>query len=193
MKNDPGQFRATERFNNRSENYVKYRPPYPPVLYTFFEAELSLTKEGTIADIGSGTGLFSLPLLKQGYRIICVEPNQEMRTTAEQQLSQYPGFTSCAGSAEATGLPPKSIDLLVVAQAFHWMDAEGEVIHVIVKRCYNFSKLLRNLTPSQNENLPLLTLSHSDEKSIPPHAQNKRSQVRQVAQEKVSPEARNFK
>ena len=73
------------------------------------------------------------------------------------------------------------------------LQIEGEVIHVIIKRCYDFSKLLRHLTPSQNENLPLLTLSHSDEKSIPAHAQNKRSQVRQVAQEKIFPEARNFK
>ena len=31
------------------------------------------------------------------------------------------------------------------------LQIEGEVIHVIVKRCYDFSKLLRHLTPSQNE------------------------------------------
>ncbi|MFT3910911.1 MAG: error-prone DNA polymerase [Ferruginibacter sp.] len=73
------------------------------------------------------------------------------------------------------------------------LQVEGEVIHVIVKRCYDFSKLLRNLTPAQNENLPLLTLSPSDEKSIPPHAQNKRSQVRQRVGEQIFPEARNFK
>ena len=69
---------------------------------------------------------------------------------------------------------------------------EGEVIHVIVKRCYDFSKLLRHLTAANNENLPLLTLAYPDEKSIPP-PQNKRSQVREVAQEKIFPEARNFR
>ncbi|MEO6328748.1 MAG: OB-fold nucleic acid binding domain-containing protein [Ginsengibacter sp.] len=72
------------------------------------------------------------------------------------------------------------------------LQIEGEVIHVIVKRCYDFSKLLRHLTPSQNENLPLLTLAYPDEKSIPP-PQHKRSQEREVAQEKIFPEARNFK
>jgi len=72
------------------------------------------------------------------------------------------------------------------------LQIEGEVIHVIVKRCYDLSKLLRTLTPSNNENLPLLTLAYPDERSIPP-PQNKRSQVREVAQEKVFPEARNFK
>jgi error-prone DNA polymerase len=72
------------------------------------------------------------------------------------------------------------------------LQIEGEVIHVIVKRCYNFSPLLRSLTPTNNENLPLLTLAYPDEKSIPPGL-NKRSQVREVQQEKIFPEARNFK
>ncbi|MBD0333111.1 MAG: error-prone DNA polymerase, partial [Chitinophagaceae bacterium] len=69
---------------------------------------------------------------------------------------------------------------------------EGEVIHVIVKQCYDFSKLLRKLTSSGNENPPVLTLAYRDEKSIPA-PQNKKSQVRENLQEKVFPEARNFK
>jgi error-prone DNA polymerase len=72
------------------------------------------------------------------------------------------------------------------------LQIEGEVIHVIVQQCYDFSKLLRQLTPSNNENLPILTLAYPDEKSIPP-PQNKRSQVRENAQEKLFPEARNFR
>jgi error-prone DNA polymerase len=72
------------------------------------------------------------------------------------------------------------------------LQVEGEVIHVIVSTCYDFSKLLRQLTPSDNENLPVLTLARPDVKSIPPGL-NKRSQVREIAQEKIFPEARNFK
>lgn len=72
------------------------------------------------------------------------------------------------------------------------LQREGDVIHVIVRTCHDFSKLLRKLTPAHQDELPLLTLSRGDEKSIPP-PQNKRSQVREVAQEKIFPEARNFK
>ena len=72
------------------------------------------------------------------------------------------------------------------------LQIEGEVIHVIVKRCYNFSSLLRILTPTNNENLPLLTLAYPDEKSIPPGL-DKRSQVRENRQEKIFAEARNFR
>src|SRR5207237_8625403 len=39
------------------------------------------------------------------------------------------------------------------------LQIEGEVIHVIVKRCYDFSKLLRQLTPAHNENVTVLTLA----------------------------------
>src|SRR4029079_18336092 len=72
------------------------------------------------------------------------------------------------------------------------LQIEQEVIHVIVKRCYDFSKLLRALTPANNENLPLLTLAYPDEKSIPP-AQNKSAQVRENAHENTFPQARNFR
>ena len=72
------------------------------------------------------------------------------------------------------------------------LQVEGEVIHVIVRTCYDFSKLLRQLTPSNNEKLPVLTLARPDEKSIPA-VQNKKAQLRENAQEKIFPEARNFK
>jgi error-prone DNA polymerase len=53
------------------------------------------------------------------------------------------------------------------------LQVEGEVIHVIVKHCYNFSTLLRQLTPAQNDDPAVLTLAYADEKSIPAHAQDK--------------------
>jgi len=70
---------------------------------------------------------------------------------------------------------------------------EGIVIHVIVQHCYDISKLLRHLTPSNNENLPLLTLSYSDEKSIPTHAQHNKPQLKGSAEEDIFPDARNFR
>lgn len=51
------------------------------------------------------------------------------------------------------------------------LQIEGEVIHVIVKRCFNLTKLLRGLTPAEDENLPVLTLSRSDETTPPAPAQ----------------------
>ena len=71
------------------------------------------------------------------------------------------------------------------------LQIEGEVIHVIVKRCYNFSKLLRHLTPAQNEDPQVLTLARPDEKSAPPL--DNRIKNMEVSQKKIFPEARNFR
>jgi len=72
------------------------------------------------------------------------------------------------------------------------VQVEGDVIHVIVRACYDFSKLLRHLTSAPTETSPLLTLSRSDEASVPA-AKNKQTQVRQNAQVPLFPPARNFK
>lgn len=73
------------------------------------------------------------------------------------------------------------------------LQIEGEVIHVIVRRAHDFSKMLRSLTDHPDEQSPLvLTMSRADEKSLPPGV-NKRAQVREVANEKIFPGARNFR
>jgi len=51
------------------------------------------------------------------------------------------------------------------------LQVEGEVIHVIVKRCFDMTKLLRHLTEIVDDELPILTLARGDETSIPAHAQ----------------------
>jgi SAM-dependent methyltransferase len=53
-----------------------------------------------------------------------VEPNDDMRRAGEEYLAAYPNFTSVAGTAEATTLPARSVDLITCAQAAHWFDRE---------------------------------------------------------------------
>ena len=72
------------------------------------------------------------------------------------------------------------------------LQREGEVTHVIAKRCFDLSKLLGGLTAMENENQPVLTLSRADEKTFFP-AGHKKSQVREVTEKEVYPKARNFK
>ena len=74
------------------------------------------------------------------------------------------------------------------------LQKEGEVIHVIVQHCEDWSKLLRNLTLTTKEDIPVLTLSPRDENNgFPFPTENKKTQVRQVYQEELFPSARNFK
>jgi len=74
------------------------------------------------------------------------------------------------------------------------LQREGEVIHVIVEQCYDLSKMLRHLTGVENSNPALLTLSRSDETSIPGHAvDTKKTLVREIAEKDVFYGGRNFK
>ena len=47
-----------------------------------------------------------------------------MRSVAQKNLQQYKGFYNINGTAEQTSLPDASVDLITVAQAFHWFDLE---------------------------------------------------------------------
>lgn len=112
----------TERFSDRVENYVRYRPAYPLAVLEILREEIGLTPEWTIADLGSGTGISAKLFLEHGNEVFAVEPNGPMRAAAERLLDEYSKFHSVDGTAEATTLPAGSIDALVAAQAFHWFD-----------------------------------------------------------------------
>lgn len=115
---------TTERFTTRAETYAKHRPAYPPDVINTLEAECGLTSTSLVADIASGTGIFTDLLLKRGCRVIAVEPNEAMRRTAEANLKDYPNSTTIDATAEHTTLDDASVDIITVAQAFHWFEVE---------------------------------------------------------------------
>jgi SAM-dependent methyltransferase len=110
------------RFSDRVADYVRYRPSYPTALMQFLAQKTGLGATSAVADIGSGTGIFTSLLLDRGAKVWAVEPNADMRTAAETQLSGRDRFCSQNGTAEATGLPDQSVSHITCAQAFHWFD-----------------------------------------------------------------------
>jgi SAM-dependent methyltransferase len=113
---------STERFSARVEDYIKYRPGYPPALLELLRVRCGLSATASVADVGSGTGILTELLLETGAQVYAVEPNKEMREAAERLLSDYGRFRSVNGSAEATTLADDSVDLITASQAFHWFD-----------------------------------------------------------------------
>jgi len=94
-----------------------------------------LQRDSVVADIASGTGIFTRLLLENGGRVFGVEPNADMRQAGEEYLAEFPNFTSVSGTAEQTGLPDHSVDLVTAAQAAHWFDRE--------KALREFQRILR--------------------------------------------------
>lgn len=112
----------TGRFSTRVENYIRYRPSYPPALLDLLREECGLRAESVVADMGSGTGILSEMFLRNGNRVYAIEPNREMRQAAERLLGGHDRLTSIAASAEATTLDDESVDFIIAGQAFHWFE-----------------------------------------------------------------------
>lgn len=111
-------------FSKKADNYSKYRPDYPKEIINFLCQNIGLTQRSIIADIGSGTGISSKMFLENDNVVFGIEPNKEMRLTAEKYLSRYKNFHSIVGSSEDTKLSDASIDIIISGQAFHWFEPE---------------------------------------------------------------------
>jgi hypothetical protein len=124
----------TERFSDRAADYAAARPGYPPQIAAALIDAFGLAPQAVVADLGSGTGLSCEPFLRAGLTVIGVEPNAAMRAEGDRHLARFERFRSVAGTAEATGLPNASVDLLIAAQAFHWFDiaaARAEALRIL--------------------------------------------------------------
>ncbi|MGA2966875.1 MAG: class I SAM-dependent methyltransferase [Terriglobales bacterium] len=115
----------TARFSDRVENYVRYRPGYPLAVLDLLRTECGLKPSHIVADIASGTGIFTRLLLENGNSVFAVEPNTQMRDRGAHELEalQTNGrLKSLAGTAEETKLGSASVDFVTAAQAAHWFD-----------------------------------------------------------------------
>jgi SAM-dependent methyltransferase len=101
-------------------------------------AECGLAPSHVVADVASGTGIWTRMLLENGNPVFGIEPNAEMREAGERLLAAFPKFTgkftSVAGTAEATTLADGSVDFVTAAQAAHWFDrarARSEFVRIL--------------------------------------------------------------
>ncbi|MCL2079066.1 MAG: class I SAM-dependent methyltransferase [Oscillospiraceae bacterium] len=116
--------KSEEKFTGIANLYKNFRPSYPKELIDYLYSQVGFLDSSIIADVGSGTGMFSHLLIERGSSVYCVEPNDDMRKTAESDLvgAGLKNFYSINASAENLKLQEKSIDFVTVAQAFHWFD-----------------------------------------------------------------------
>jgi ubiquinone/menaquinone biosynthesis C-methylase UbiE len=108
---------------NRIAPVYEGRPPYPAEL---IDALSELVPPGArILDIGAGTGHLALPLAARGFEVLAVEPAQEMLARLRDSASALgTRVTSIHAAAESLPLQDGSVDLIVVADAVHFIDAE---------------------------------------------------------------------
>lgn len=114
--------------------YDSCRPSYPlETLYTL-KMHCQLDPLTSIADIGSGTGFFTELLLREGYNVYGVEPDDDMRSLAERKLDGFSTFHSVKGEAEKTNLPDECVGVVIAASSFQWFHpdlARSEFLRIL--------------------------------------------------------------
>lgn len=125
MSDNEGELASVRRFSSRAGEYARHRPSYPTAALDKLETVGYLELGTSVADVGSGTGIFAEQLIGRGCEVWAVEPNGAMRTIAETSLGDRHQFHSVAGDAADIPLDDDSVELVSAAQAFHWFEPDA--------------------------------------------------------------------
>lgn len=113
----------TENFTGKAEAYALGRPGYPKAAIEYICS--LVPQDAVFADIGAGTGKFTVTLAERGYPVFAVEPNADMRRQFAITLAPFTNVKIMDGTAEATTLPEHSVDVITVAHALHWFNQDA--------------------------------------------------------------------
>ena len=111
-------------FDEAAEAYDIARPGYPPGLIDKLIELAQLPANARILEIGCGTGQITLPLAERGYEIVAVELGENLARIATENLAAFPRVRVVHTSFEEWSENEAPFDLVVSAQAFHWIDPE---------------------------------------------------------------------
>jgi ubiquinone/menaquinone biosynthesis C-methylase UbiE len=132
-----------ERFSAAADLYHRYRPSYPAAVLEWIDEATGLRPPARVADVGCGTGISTRLLAERGFEVTGIDPNESMlaharaaggsggcavrhppaqRASADSFRASERRAQYCQGTATESGLPDGSVDLVTVAQAFHWFD-----------------------------------------------------------------------
>ena len=114
-------------FGPAAQTYERGRPSYPAAALDW----LLPAGDPRVVDLGAGTGKLTRQIRDRGLRVTAVDPSEGMLA---QLRTSVPGVTAAQGSAEHIPLPDGSADVVLVAQAWHWVDprrAAPEVARIL--------------------------------------------------------------
>jgi SAM-dependent methyltransferase len=126
---------AVSRFTGFAAEYDAARPK-PPAEVAAVIAQWCGRPRPDVVDLAAGTGLSTLIWAGSAGTVTAVEPSPDMRGILAERVSSLryghagagdtPGtaFTVTTGTAEATGLPGASADIVTASQAMHWFDPD---------------------------------------------------------------------
>ncbi|MGV3759746.1 MAG: class I SAM-dependent methyltransferase [Actinomycetota bacterium] len=111
---------AARGFEAAAAAYEAARPGYPDEALALLRDEVGIGPGCRVLDLAAGTGKLTRRLVELEADLVAVEPVTAMRTQLEAIL---PDVEVLDGMGEAIPVPDASVDVVTVAQAFHWFDA----------------------------------------------------------------------
>lgn len=122
-------------FGVAAADYAKHRQGFPSSLLDRLESHGIGRPGQTVVDVGTGTGTLARQFAQRGCSSIGIDPDPQMLETARKLACDQslpiaaredevdPGALYFRqASAEATGLPSASADVLTAGQCWHWFD-----------------------------------------------------------------------
>jgi ubiquinone/menaquinone biosynthesis C-methylase UbiE len=103
-------------FSKVAKEYASYRPGYPPELFDWLAA--TVKKRNRAWDVATGSGQAALGLVDHFDQIIATD----VSAAQLRHATPHPNIDYRVASAETSGLPDGSVDLVVVAAAIHWFN-----------------------------------------------------------------------
>jgi SAM-dependent methyltransferase len=118
---------AARGFEAGAAAYEIARPGYPDEAVGVLRDEVGITAGTTVLDLAAGTGKLTRRLVELGASVTAVEPVAAMRV---QLSAAVPDVQVREGTAESIPAGDASLDVVTVAQAFHWFDAPAALVEI---------------------------------------------------------------
>ena len=110
-------------FGGVADVYERARPDYPDDAVRWLAGE----PPRRVLDLAAGTGKLTRALVAAGHEVVAVEPSEPM---LERMRAVVPAAEAWVGTAESIPLGDASVDVVTVAQAFHWFDAPAALAEI---------------------------------------------------------------
>lgn len=111
-------------FDQVAELYDEVRPGYPEALVEDVIALSTIPPGGRILEIGCGPGKATLPFARRGYAMVCLELGERLAALAVRHCRPYPRVKVIHAAFEDWPVEERAFDLVMSAQAFHWISPE---------------------------------------------------------------------
>jgi ubiquinone/menaquinone biosynthesis C-methylase UbiE len=111
-------------FNEIPELYESMRPLYPAAMMDDIQQMSKISPQGTILEIGCGTGQATLPWAKKGYAMTCLDLGDQTIAFVKNKMAAYPKVQFINADFETWDPGDQRFDLIIAGSAFHWINGE---------------------------------------------------------------------